>query len=157
MLHGGYATGVKYWPIGGIAEFLYGNGIKHALGQNARMLPERSSDTYGSTAFLDDTYDYDQNGNVLAITDATTGNRGNRTMEYDDLDRLLTVTSPMYSATSPPGTMTFGYDVLDNITSVRAWNRTLKYCYDDGTNRLTMIRSPWTCLVSERTLPCRSE
>jgi RHS repeat-associated protein len=141
---GSYATGVKYFANGGIAEFLYGNGIKHTLEQNARLLPERSRDAYGSTAFLDDTYDYDVNGNVQAITDATSGNRGNRTMEYDDLDRLIGVTSPMYSSTSTPGKMTFAYDVLDNITSVQAWNRSLKYCYDDGSNRLTMIRTPST-------------
>ena len=39
---------------------------------------------------------YDQNANVLAITDGVSGNRGNRAMTYDGPDRLTDVTAPMY-------------------------------------------------------------
>ena len=56
----------------------------------------RSTDAYGTTKFLDDSYDYDPNGNVAAITDGATGRnqRGNRDMTYDGLDRLTAVASP---------------------------------------------------------------
>ena len=45
-------------------SFTYGNGIVHTLTQNERQLPDTSRDAYGATEFLDDQYDYDQNGNV---------------------------------------------------------------------------------------------
>ncbi len=60
-----------------------------------RQLPEQSIDSGG---VLNDSYDYDQNGNVLAISDGRVGapGRGNRTMTYDNVDRLITATSPMF-------------------------------------------------------------
>src|SRR5690606_5876759 len=85
---GTYASTVTYHPNGAIKSFTYGNNITHTLAQNVRGLPDRSRDVYGSMAFLDDGYDYDQNGNVAAISDGTTGNAGDRTMTYDALDRL---------------------------------------------------------------------
>jgi RHS repeat-associated protein len=131
------AWGASYYPNGGLKQFTYGNGIVHTLLQNARGLPERSTDAYGSTKFLDDAYDYDPNGNVLAITDGATGRnqRGNRDMTYDGLDRLTAVDSPMYGSTGAA----YAYDVLDNLTRVRVPDRNYYYCYDDS-NRLTNIK-----------------
>jgi RHS repeat-associated protein len=140
---GTYATGVTYHPNGAIAGFTYGNTITHSMTQNLRQLPERSRDAwFTSTTYLDDNYDYDKNGNVVAISDGATGPRGDRDMNYDDLDRLASVKSLMYSATDQAGTIYFGYDPLDNITSVSAWNRSQRYCYDTVTNRLTFMRTP---------------
>ena len=109
---------------------MYGNGIVHTMTQNARMLPDTSTDAYGATKFISDSYDYDPDGNVAAITDGATGRnqRGNRDMAYDLLDRLTSTTSPMF------GTATYAYDALDNLTrnkvtggnQVRDWY----YCYD---------------------------
>lgn len=123
---GSYATGVSYYPNGAIKQFTYGNGIVHTLTQNARQLPDTSQDTYGGTAFLSDGYDYDANGNVAAISDGATGRgeRGDRDMTYDGLDRLVSAKSKMF------GTATYGYDVLDNLTHVVAPGRDHYYCYD---------------------------
>ena len=118
---GTYATGVTYHPNGGMAGFTYGNGIVHSMTQNLRQLPERSKDG----AVLDDTYLYDANGNVDSITDGLSGNRGNRSMTYDGLNRLKTATSPMYS-----GGTTYTYDALDNLVRVKAPGRDHTYVYD---------------------------
>ena len=103
--------------------------------QNARGLPERSLDADGSAKVLDDTYDYDLNGNVAAITDGATGQHGNRTMTYDGLDRLTDVDSPMYGST---GT-SYAYDVLDNLTHLVAPGRDHWYCYTG--NQLTNVKT----------------
>ena len=131
---GTYATGVTYYPNGGIHQFTYGNGVVHTMTQNVRQLPTRSRDAFGTTAVLDDSYDYDANGNVAAISDGLTGARGNRTMGYDGLDRLISTTSPMYGTAGAHYT----YDVLDNLKTVQAPGRDQTYVYDPS-NRLTNV------------------
>lgn len=118
---GDYASGVTYYPNGAISGFTYGNGIVHTMMQNARQLPERSRDG----GALDDSYDYDQNGNVLAISDGLPGGRGNRDMSYDGLNRLTATVSPMFAE----GTL-YSYDALDNLTRVKAPGRDHLYSYD---------------------------
>lgn len=130
---GPYATGVDYYPNGAIERFTYGNGIVHTLVQNERGLPERSRDALGTAPVHDDSYDYDANGNVLAISDGRSGGRGNRDMTYDAQDRLTGTTSPMFS----PATYT--YDVLDNLASVKVAGRNHTYHYDNS-QRLTNVR-----------------
>ena len=133
---GSYATGVSYFPNGAIKQFTYGNGIVRTYTQNARGLPERSRDVHGSTTVHDDSLDYDQNGNVAAISDGLPGNRGDRTMSYDALDRLTGTVSPMF------GTATYTYDVLDSLRTVRLTSgtkvRNHTYGYDPS-HRLTSI------------------
>ncbi|MGY0799872.1 hypothetical protein ACW7G0_12565 [Lysobacter sp. A286] len=133
-----YNASGHYHPNGAIGQFTYGNGIQHTLAQNARGLPDRSTDAYGSTRFLDDGYDYDANANVAGISDgATAAQRGNRTMSYDGLDRLTATTSPMF------GTATYAYDVLDNLTGLSiggAKARDHSYCYDAHW-RLTNVKT----------------
>ncbi len=135
---GSYASTVAYYPNGAIKSFTYGNNITHTLTQNARGLPDRSRDVYGSTVFLDDGYDYDQNGNVAAISDGTSGNPGDRTMTYDALDRLTKTVAPgMF------GTATYTYDALDNLTRVQLTGGQVRdhyYCYDTGW-RLTNVKT----------------
>lgn len=129
---GGYATDVRYLPNGAMAQFTYGNGLIHTLKQNARGLPERSRDASASVTALDDSYDYDAHGNVVAISDARPGNRGHRDMSYDGLDRLITAESPMF------GVATYAYDVLDNLKQVKIGSRDNTYIYDSA-NQLTNI------------------
>ena len=133
-----FASAISYFPNGALKQFTYGNGIIHTLTQNTRGLPDRSRDMNGSTAIHDDSYDYDQVGNVAAISDAVAGNRGNRDMAYDALNRLTGTTSPMF------GTASYTYDVLDNLTHVQvtagSQARNQDYCYD-GANRLTNIKT----------------
>ncbi len=111
---GSYATGVQYYPNGAIKQFTYGNGIVHTMQQNARQLPNRSTDSGGAH---DLGYSYDANANVNYIAnyaqDTGDGFYG-RWMVYDGLDRL-----------TDAGSCTFGgdcwhrftYDALDNMKS----------------------------------------
>jgi len=131
---GSYATNVSYFPNGAIKQFTYGNGIVHTLTQNTRGLPERSRDAYGSTAFHDDSMDYDQNGNVLAISDGLPGARGNRDLSYDGLDRLTAANSPMF------GQASYSYDALDNLRTVSVAGRNHTYEYDSR-QQLTNVRN----------------
>ena len=133
---GTYATGASYFPNGALRQFTYGNGIVHTLIQNARGLPERSRDAYGSAAVHDDSYDYDFNGNVAAVSDGLPGAPGNRTMTYDSVDRLTGVTAPMFGG---DGKAVFTYDAADNLLSARVGNKSnVSYAYD-GSNRLTNV------------------
>lgn len=137
---GSYASGVRYYPNGALKAFIYGNGIEHTLVQNMRQLPERSLDTDGGVAVLDDSYDYDPNGNVAAISDGLADHRGDRDLTYDGLDRLKTAASPMFiSPITPDGKASYEYDVLDNLTTVKAPGRDWTYYYDPTNNRLTNV------------------
>jgi len=132
-----YATGITYYPNGAVDEFTYGNLIAHKMTQNGRQLPATSRDVYGGTEFLEDSYSYDANGNVAAIDDTLTANRGDRAMTYDDLDRLTDVTSPMYGSTGAHYT----YNALDDLTRVQVGGTAARdhyYCYDAG--RLTNVK-----------------
>ncbi|WP_223807134.1 RHS repeat domain-containing protein [Montanilutibacter psychrotolerans] len=130
-----YATGVSYYPNGSIKQFTYGNGIVHDLTQNLRGLAERSRDAYGGVAVHDDSYDYDANGNVAAISDGLPGAPGNRTMTYDNFDRLTGVTAPMFGG---DGVASFGYDVLDNLLSAKVGNKShVTYTHDATRNLLS--------------------
>lgn len=130
---GAFATGVSYYPNGAIKQFTYGNGIVHAMTQNARQLPIRSTDcvragcTVAADKRLDLSYGFDKNGNVSQITDNIAG-RQSRSMVYDGLDRLTSISSAMF------GRATYAYDVLDNLTRVNVAGgsaaRNHFYCYD---------------------------
>ncbi|MCI4566930.1 RHS repeat-associated core domain-containing protein [Lysobacter sp. CFH 32150] len=143
---GVFASSVSYFPNGAMKQFTYGNGIVHTLTQNTRQLPDRSKDVYStSPAVLDDSYDFDANGNVAAISDGLADNRGNRTMTYDDLDRLTATTSPMFGTGA-----VYAYDVLDNLTRAKmgatpqAPARDHYFCYDANW-RLAFVRSGPVC------------
>ncbi|WFC40800.1 RHS repeat-associated core domain-containing protein [Pseudoxanthomonas sp. SE1] len=135
---GTYATGGSYYPNGAIKQFTYGNGIVHTMTQNARQLPARSTDVIGSSKPLDLGYTYDANGNVGSITDYLAGARQTRGMSYDGLDRLIQTTSSMF------GTASYGYNALDNLTSLKVTGGSLArdhtYVYDTN-NRLGNIKN----------------
>lgn len=131
---GDYAAEVGYYPNGAMSGFRYGNGLRHHLKQNARGLPERSQDQSLAITALDDSYDYDANGNVVAISDGRVAAQGNRDMAYDGLDRLVSVGSSTF------GDARYGYDVLDNLTKVQVAGRNHGYLYD-ASNRLTNVIS----------------
>lgn len=117
-----FATNVTYFPNGAIKSFTYGNGAVYAAAQNVRGMLDRAQVTRAGVAIVDDSYDYDAVGNVVALTDIVTP-QGTRTMSYDGLDRLL-------SADYGNGTQeAFTYDVLDNIRSIQRDGqlRTLHY------------------------------
>lgn len=140
------ATGVTYFPNGGMSGFTYGNGIVHTLTQNTRGLPLRSLDQSPSApAILDDTYAYDENANVASITDGTNSGANNRSMSYDGLDRLTSTSAPnqwWISATT-------SYDALDNIRTNQVGNVASylnTYTYDPATWHVTAVagHANWT-------------
>ncbi|WP_440841486.1 RHS repeat domain-containing protein [Pseudoxanthomonas sp. 22568] len=136
-----YASGIQYYPNGGMKQFSYGNGVVHTMIQNARQLPARSTDCTllaCATANLrtDLSYTYDAHGNVASITDGTTGGQQSRALAYDGLDRLIQATGPSF------GMASYGYNVLDNLTTLKVTAgsnvRDHTYHYDTG-NRLTSV------------------
>ncbi len=129
---GGYAKEASYFANGALARFVYGNGIVHTMNQNARGLPDRSRDATAAAAVLDDSYDYDAGGNVMAISDGLPGAPGNRDMAYDGLDRLRSVTAPGF------GNALYEYDALDNLRRAKVGNRDRTH-YFDPTNRLVNV------------------
>ncbi len=137
------ASGVSYYPNGGISQFTYGNGIVHTMTQNARQLPARSTDS-GST--VDFVYTYDQNGNTTKINDwAQDGvNSGDalhiRYLYYDGLDRLTDAGSCSFGGDC---WHRFHYNALDNITSWTLGGGVKDYAnyIYDGNNRLTQINN----------------
>lgn len=133
---GTYATGISYYPNGAIQQFTYGNGVVHTMTQNARRLPARSRDVKGATVVLDDTYDFDENGNVTDITDQAQGGLTTRGMGYDELDRLTAAVAPGLW-----GNASFGYDGLDNLASVDQGVRHYRYSYSSN-RRLAQINDP---------------
>src|SRR5690606_32252575 len=110
------------------------------LTQNARGLPVTSCDFAGSSctasAVLRDSYDYDQHGNVAAISDGLTGNRGHRDMTYDALDRRPHAVSPTFDTDNCTDS------VLDNLQTVQVTGgpkaRNPTYVYD-ARNQLTIV------------------
>lgn len=69
----------------------------------------RSTDLDG---VRDDHHGYVASGNGASILDLLPSNVGNRSMTYDDLDRLKPATAP-----GTCGTATCCYDALDNLIS----------------------------------------
>lgn len=129
---GGYAKEAGYFANGALARFVYGNGVVHTMNQNARGLPDRSRDATAAAAVLDDSYDYDSGGNVMAISDGLPGAPGNREMAYDGLDRLRSVTAPSF------GNALYEYDALDNLSRAKVGSRDRTH-YFDPTNRLVNV------------------
>jgi RHS repeat-associated protein len=133
---GSYATGVSYYPNGGIAQFTYGNGIVHTMTQNARQIPARSTDS----GVFDFTFKYDANGNTTNIDDVNqvVGQySGSRDMQYDGADRLTYAHLHWWQIDN------FSYDALDNIRSKSHFNgsTTVNYNYwHDAANRLTNVQ-----------------
>ncbi|GJI96014.1 hypothetical protein RugamoR57_27320 [Duganella caerulea] len=130
---GVYISAVRYHPNNAIASFNYGNGIAHAMGQNIRGLPLQG----GDVGVINDTYTYDENGNVKGITDNQEGVT-TRTMQYNDVDALTNVTAP-----NMWGSATYANDALGNVRGVTVSQgptaRTNAINYDAATNRVDNI------------------
>jgi YD repeat-containing protein len=127
---GSYASNISYFPSGAVSGFTYGNGVTHTLTQNMRMLPKISQDA----GVVKDEYGYDENGNVTAITDWQEA-KTNRTMSYDELDRLSTTNAPLLW-----GNATYTYDPQDNLIQSVVGTRTINHNFDSN-NRLMALSS----------------
>jgi RHS repeat-associated protein len=130
----GYLAGISHHPNGQVAGYTTTNGVTpgltHTVTQNVRGLPAFMG--YGS--LVQDSYSYDANGNVTAITGAN--GLASRAMAYDGLDRLRV-------ANGIWGSGQFTYDALDNLTSSLITGgstpRQLNHLYDPSTNRMTGV------------------
>ncbi|GAA0756996.1 hypothetical protein GCM10009107_36140 [Ideonella azotifigens] len=113
---GTHATAVTRKANGALTGYTFGNGIVRQISLNDRFLPSSITDTNpGAGTVYQVGLTYDANANVatlndyLATTDTTAGSH-NRTMGYDDLDRLKTASSP-----NEWGDAVYWYDPLDNL------------------------------------------
>ena len=138
---GSYASGIDYWPNGSIKALDYGTqqgtGRKYATTQNARQLPAELKVVLGSTNLARLTHSYDANANVKFIDDAVHGSSYDRSMVYDDLDRLET-------ANGWWGTGSYSYDVLGNLKTKTEIGSLpgdidLSYSYNATTNLLSSV------------------
>lgn len=131
---GNFAINATYFPNGALKSFTYGNGAVYTAALNQRGMLDRAQVARSGAMIVDDSYDYDAVGNVVALTDTVTPN-GTRTMTYDGVNRLLT-------ASYGNGTEeAFTYDNLDNIRTWRENTQTRTFNYD-GRNQLSSVAVP---------------
>lgn len=130
---GAYATGATYFANGELQAATLGNGAVYSAEQNDRKLLLNFS--FGSAAqpAVSEDMTYDAVGNIVGITDQSGSDQRTRTMTYDGLSRLMSVT-----AHNLWGTESYTYDTLNNIRSLTDSNGTNTYTYD-ANNRLASI------------------
>ncbi|QTN30475.1 RHS repeat protein [Rhodoferax sp. AJA081-3] len=126
----GYVNSVSYWPSGQINQIAYANGTTTSYGQNARLWPSNFSTQRGGTTYISSGYSYDGAGNLTNINDSV-DNTYDRTLTYDGINRLSTVSGPW-------GSGTINYNGTGNITSQVFGGTSLNYTYD-GSNRLSSV------------------
>ncbi|KFN40991.1 RHS repeat domain-containing protein [Arenimonas oryziterrae] len=134
---GDYVGGIDYFPDGAIRGFAYGNGLTHAMTQNARHLPARSRDAGESLVVLDDAISFDARGNVTRLIDLAHAGRTNRRLTYDALDRLISASAPQLW-----GIADYAYDPLDNLRLADVGERRYRYHYDAARQQLSAIGTP---------------
>lgn len=128
----GYASAVTYWPSGQVQQINYQNGTISSYGQNARLWPSTFGTQKSASFYINNTYAYDQVGNLLSIADTTTP-EFNRSFGYDAIDRLTTI-----NASSSWGSGSIAYDGKGNITSQTFGTSGITYTYSPQ-NKLTSV------------------
>lgn len=126
----GYVTSVAYWPSGQVKQINYANGTISTYGQNSRLWPSTFATQLSTTYYNNASYTYDGAGNLTAIADTADTNY-NRTLTYDNINRLAT-------AAGPWGTGTIAYNGVGNVVSQAFGANSLYYTYDTQ-NRLASV------------------
>lgn len=127
----GYISSVSYWPSGQIKQINYANGTVTNYNQNSRLWPSSFSTNKSSGAtYISSGYSYDGVGNLTSISD-TADTTYNRSMGYDNINRLTSISGPW-------GAGTIAYNGAGNITSQVLGSSSLYYSYD-GSNRLSSV------------------
>ena len=126
----GYVNSVSYWPSGQINQISYANGTTSSYGQNSRLWPSNFSTQRGGTTYISSGYTYDGAGNLTNINDSV-DDTYDRTLSYDGINRLSTVSGPW-------GSGAINYNGAGNITSQVFGASSLNYTYD-GSNRLSSV------------------
>ena len=124
-----------------------GNRTKEDVFDPANALAQTRSRVYSSLNRLTQeigasgqttTYAYDNQGNVISIDGPLAGTGDTTTNSYDALNRLTRMTDPN------AGQVNYGYNALDQMTSVSdPRNLTTSYAYD-ALNNLNQLTSPDT-------------
>lgn len=138
---GAYASAATYFPDGTLKYLLYGNGTEYLAQKNSRDTLKNYTYIRGSTIDVSEDFQYDNNGNILSITDLNGGTRS-KTFTYDGINRLRSA-----NAANLWGTETYTYDPLNNIRSRSRGGQSLSYQYDSA-NRLSSVMSGGTTLES---------
>ena len=126
----GYINAVTYWPSGQVKAITYANGQVQSFVENNRLMVTGLKVAKGTSVLLNSTYTYDALGNVSKLVDTIDATQ-NRTLTYDNLNRLAT-------AAGPWGAGTFTYDAKGNITTQKLGTFSLAYAYD-AQNRLSNV------------------
>jgi len=117
-----FVNSTYYYPSGQLDQIAYANGVVTDFTLDNRLRIENIT-TLGVTPIGDLTYSYDSANNVESILNALEP-QYNRTMGYDDVNRLTT-------ANGVWGAGSFTYDNIGNLTS-RTINGTLTTFDIDG-------------------------
>jgi RHS repeat-associated protein len=100
-------TNINYSPTGQILKVQYGNGAETTYAYDPLTLRLANVVTQSSSGKIQDLrYQFDNSGNVQAITDYV--NTNSQSFLYDDLDRLI-------QAQGAYGTFSYGYDSIGNM------------------------------------------
>ncbi|MFC3032764.1 RHS repeat domain-containing protein [Pseudoalteromonas fenneropenaei] len=131
---GSFASSVSYYPDSKINQFNYGNGIVRKYQLDALNRPQTLRDYYATTNYVDFTHGYDNNDNIISVTDSV-DTQYNLTLSYDSANRLK-------SANGKWGAGSFVYDTVGNITKQQLGNFVLNYAY--ANNRLASVSGSQT-------------
>lgn len=119
---------VAYHPFGGVKSYTLGNGQTYtrSIDLDGRI----ASYTLGNQSFA---IGYDVASRIDFITETTNPTNSN-TYDYDNLDRLTSVTVP-----SAPLSFSYDYDAVGNRVSRVAGSSTHTYAYGPTSNRIASI------------------
>ncbi|WP_158678279.1 RHS repeat-associated core domain-containing protein [Pseudoalteromonas sp. T1lg23B] len=135
-----FATNANYYATGMLKSFTYGNGVVYNLTRNAsNLLPDVLKHSKSGGDIVNLNYAFDNNLNVTSILDSTDSGFSLTSLNYDDLDRLTSV-----SGGASIGNSAIRYDGLGNIESYQSKDRNLTYSYDRTKNRLLNVQGQGT-------------
>lgn len=124
---GAFASAADWFPDGGLRSFRFGNGTTFVAEKNPRRLPAYFA--YGSndgTMPVAVDLTYDAGGNLMRARDLSSVHGPDQSFTYDGRDRLLTAT-----ASDTQDIETYTWDGNDNLRSVRTFNTSTDYLYDN--------------------------
>ncbi len=104
---------------------------------NSRQLPSAMSDIRSGVKAIDQTYNYDNQGNISALTDKQNSAFSLSNMTYDGLDRLTAITSRWGTNIAHVGSIS--YDKTGNITKYNVGKTNLTYTHTN--NRVDKIKN----------------
>ena len=125
----GQQTNYGYDPKGNLTQVIDAKNQTTTFTYDQRDRLSSSTNPFG----FSESFAYDGNGN---LTHTTNRNGQSITFNYDPLNRLISKSRPPSSTEVGPQVTTFGYDSVENLTSVADPDSTVTNLYDLA-NRLT--------------------